>query len=183
MLIGLNDSGEIPIRPPMSCNENPNCGFLRRLFILPWEYYAGSTMLLSNKQNRITIPPASLPTLTIQRNSGILQTISFSDSDYLSSPTSSSAVSLPAAFANYFTDKLVKQCSSMLVPSVTKVVILSLTSGIFLHQFKHSIFISTVQKTKLEQIVIFNYRPMTDLPFPLSIDRTVHQVSAHGTPN
>jgi len=60
---------------------------------------------------------------------------------------------------------LLKQCSSILAPPITNIINLSLTSGIFPDQFKHSVIKPLLKKPSLDKESLLNYRPVSNLPF------------------
>jgi len=60
---------------------------------------------------------------------------------------------------------LLKQCSSVLVPTITKIINLSLSSGIFPDQFKHCSVHPHLKKSSLDKENLTNYRPISHLSF------------------
>ena len=60
---------------------------------------------------------------------------------------------------------LLKQCSSVLVPTITKIINLSLSSGIFPDQFKHCSVHPHLKKPNLDKENLTNYRPISHLSF------------------
>ena len=60
---------------------------------------------------------------------------------------------------------LVKRCIDILLPSVTKLVNLSLQDGVFLEPFKNAIVTPVIKKTSLPKEDLKNYRPISGLSF------------------
>jgi hypothetical protein len=60
---------------------------------------------------------------------------------------------------------LLKQCLSVLLPSITNIVNLSLSSGTFPDQFKHSVIKPLLKKSNLDRESLSSYRPVSNLPF------------------
>ena len=58
---------------------------------------------------------------------------------------------------------LLKECSSMLVPTITNIVNLSLTSGQFHPILKESVIFPLVKKATLDKDQLSNYRPISNL--------------------
>jgi len=58
---------------------------------------------------------------------------------------------------------LLKQCSSVVVSTVTNIVILSLTSGQFLSTLKESVISPMLKKPTLDKEELSNYRPISNL--------------------
>ena len=58
---------------------------------------------------------------------------------------------------------LLKECSSLLVPTITNIVNLSLISGQFHPILKESIISPLLKKPTLDKEVLSNYRPISDL--------------------
>ena len=52
-----------------------------------------------------------------------------------------------------------------LVPVITKIVNLSLLSGTVPHQFRQALVTSLLKKQGLDQNILRNYRPVSNLPF------------------
>src|SRR6218665_1675754 len=55
---------------------------------------------------------------------------------------------------------LLKDCASVLVPAVTKIINLSLSSGNFPMVFKHSLVTPLLKKANLDKENLSNYRPI-----------------------
>jgi len=60
---------------------------------------------------------------------------------------------------------LLKQCLSVLLPTITNIVNLSLSSGTFPYQFKHSVIKPLLKKSNLDRECLSSYRPVSNLPF------------------
>ena len=60
---------------------------------------------------------------------------------------------------------LLKECVSTLAPYVTKVINWTLTSGCFPTPWKHAIISLLIKKPGLDEGVLLNYRPVSNLPF------------------
>ena len=60
---------------------------------------------------------------------------------------------------------LLKQCSSVLLPTITQIINLSLSTGIFPDQFKHCSVHPHLKKPKLDKENLTNYRPISHLSF------------------
>ena len=60
---------------------------------------------------------------------------------------------------------LLKQCSSALLPTITKIINLSLSTGIFPDQFKSCSVHPHLKKPNLDKEDLTNYRPISHLPF------------------
>ena len=60
---------------------------------------------------------------------------------------------------------LLKDCASVLVPVITKIINLSLSSGNFPMVFKHSLVTPLLKKTNLDKENPSNYRPISNLSF------------------
>ena len=82
-------------------------------------------------------------------------------------------------------DFLVKQCLDILLPSITKLVICSLTKGIVLAGFKKAIVSPLIKKTSVPPDEFKNYRPVSGLGFIFkSIKCVVHsQLNDNFIPN
>ena len=60
---------------------------------------------------------------------------------------------------------LVKRCIDILLPSITKLVNLSLQDGVFPEPFKIAIVTPLIKKTSLPKDDLKNYRPVSGLSF------------------
>src|ERR1043165_3893475 len=60
---------------------------------------------------------------------------------------------------------LLKDCASVLVPVITKIINLSLSTGNFPMVFKHSIVSPLLKKANLDKETLSNYRPISNLSF------------------
>ena len=60
---------------------------------------------------------------------------------------------------------LVKECVDVLVPSITKLVNLSLSQGVFPSQFKKAVVTPLLKKSNLDKNELKNYRPVSGLCF------------------
>lgn len=60
---------------------------------------------------------------------------------------------------------LLKQCSSVLLPTITKIINLSLSTGIFPDQFKSCSVHPHLKKSNLDRENLTNYRPISHLTF------------------
>jgi len=58
---------------------------------------------------------------------------------------------------------LLKECSSVLVPTITNIVNLSLTSSQFHHILKESVISPLLKKSNLDKDQLSNYRPISNL--------------------
>jgi hypothetical protein len=76
---------------------------------------------------------------------------------------------------------LLKQCSSVLLPTITQIINLSLSTGIFPHQFKGSSVHPHLKKSNLDKENLTNYRPISHLPFLSKLtERAVkHRLTEH----
>jgi len=80
---------------------------------------------------------------------------------------------------------LLKECSALLVPTVTNIVNLSLSSGNFHHTLKESVISPLLKKPTLDKDGLSNYRPISNLSFLSKIiERVVKaRLSDHLTSN
>ena len=60
---------------------------------------------------------------------------------------------------------LLKQCSSVLLPTITKIINLSLSTGVFPDQFKSCSVHPHLKKSNLDEENLSNYRPISHLSF------------------
>lgn len=60
---------------------------------------------------------------------------------------------------------LFKKCSSVLITTITNIINMSLSSGIFPDQFKNSIIKPLFKKPSLDKESLTNYRPVSNLSF------------------
>ena len=60
---------------------------------------------------------------------------------------------------------LLKKCLPVLLPTITRIVNMSLTSGTFPSSFKHSIVSPLLKKPSLDKENLSNYRPISNLSF------------------
>jgi hypothetical protein len=60
---------------------------------------------------------------------------------------------------------LLQQCASVLIPTITNIVNLSLTSGIYPNQFKSCSVHPLLKKSSLDKETLSNYRPVSHLSF------------------
>src|SRR6218665_1310496 len=60
---------------------------------------------------------------------------------------------------------LLKDCASVLLPVITKIINLSLFTGNFPVAFKHSLVTPLLKKAKLDKENLSNYRPLSNLSF------------------
>ena len=58
---------------------------------------------------------------------------------------------------------LLKECSELLVPTITNIVNLSLSSGNFHHTLKESVISPILKKPTLDKDELSNYRPISNL--------------------
>ena len=70
---------------------------------------------------------------------------------------------------------LVKDCIDILLPSITKLVNLSLVEGVFPSDFKHAVVTPLIKKSSLAKNELKNYRPVSGLCF---ISKLVERVVA-----
>src|SRR6218665_409424 len=61
--------------------------------------------------------------------------------------------------------KLFLDCASILVPMITKIINLSLSTGSFPILFKHSLITPLLKKPSLDKEILSNYRPVSNLSF------------------
>jgi hypothetical protein len=59
----------------------------------------------------------------------------------------------------------VKQCASVLVPTITKIINISLSSGVFPAQFKNYSVHPLLKESNLDKESLANYRPVSHLSF------------------
>jgi len=80
---------------------------------------------------------------------------------------------------------LLKECSALLVPTITIIVNLSLSSGNFHHTLKESVISPILKKPTLEKDEISNYRPISNISLISKIiERVVKsRLSDHLTSN
>jgi len=80
---------------------------------------------------------------------------------------------------------LLKECSALLVPTITNIVNLSLISGNFHHTLKESVISLLLKKPTLDKDELSNYRPISNLsPISKIIERIVKsRLSDHLTSN
>lgn len=60
---------------------------------------------------------------------------------------------------------LLKKCSSVLIPAITKMINFSLSTGRFPSSFKESIVCPLLKKPNLDKEILSNYRPISNLSF------------------
>lgn len=60
---------------------------------------------------------------------------------------------------------LLKKCSEFLIPTITKIINLSFTTGIFPDQLKHSVIKPLLKKPSMDKESLSNYRPVSNLSF------------------
>ena len=60
---------------------------------------------------------------------------------------------------------LIKECVDILLPSITKIINLSLSEGVFPSSFKHAIVTPLLKKSTLSRNELKNYRPVSGLCF------------------
>src|SRR5258706_385535 len=60
---------------------------------------------------------------------------------------------------------LLKQCAYVLIPTITKIINLSLATGIFPAHFKSSLILPHLKKSTLDKEDLTNYRPISHLSF------------------
>jgi len=80
---------------------------------------------------------------------------------------------------------LLKECSALLVPTITNIVNLSLSSGKFHHTLKESVISCLLKKPTLDKDELSNYRPISNLSLISKIiERVVKsRISDHLTSN
>ena len=60
---------------------------------------------------------------------------------------------------------LLKDCAALLVPTITKIINLSLSTGTFPMLFKNSVVKPLLKKPSLDKELLSNYRPISNLSF------------------
>ena len=80
---------------------------------------------------------------------------------------------------------LLKECLDTLLPSITKLINLSLTSGIVPSCFKHALVKPLLKKPSLDPEDLKNFRPVSNLPFLSKVLEKVvaKQLSSYMTDN
>jgi hypothetical protein len=80
---------------------------------------------------------------------------------------------------------LVKQCASVLVPTITKIINLSLSSGVFPEQFKNCSVHPLLKKSNLDKESLANYRPVSHLSFLSKLTERIvkHRLMNHLSEN
>ena len=80
---------------------------------------------------------------------------------------------------------LLKQCASVLVPTITKIINLSLSSGVFPEQFKSCSVHPLLKKPNLDKENLGNYRPVSHLSFLSKLTERVvkHRLMEHLSTN
>ena len=80
---------------------------------------------------------------------------------------------------------LLKECSALLVPTITNIVNLSLSSANFHHTLKESVISPLLKKPTLDKDELSNYRPISNLSLmSKKIERVVkYRLSDHLTSN
>ena len=68
---------------------------------------------------------------------------------------------------------LLKKCASVLIPTITKIINLSLSTGVFPHHFKSSLVLPHLKKANLDREDLANYRPISHLSFLSKLTETV----------
>jgi len=77
---------------------------------------------------------------------------------------------------------LLKECSPLLVPTITNIVNLSLISGQFHPTLKESIISPLLKKPTLDKEELSNYRPISNLSH-FQNNRTCRQIPSHRSPH
>ena len=84
---------------------------------------------------------------------------------------------------------LLKKCSSVLLPTITNIINLSLSEGTFPDHFKHSQVTPLLKKPSLDREILSNYRPISNLSFLSKLaekivkSRLVDHLSSHSMLN
>ena len=80
---------------------------------------------------------------------------------------------------------LLKKCISVLLPTITKIVNMSLSSGTFPSDFKHSLINPLIKKPHLDKESLSNYRPISNLSFLSKLTERIvkSRLSDHLTSN
>ena len=84
---------------------------------------------------------------------------------------------------------LLKQCSSVLVPTITNIINLSLSTGICPDHFKSSLVLPHLKKSNLDKEELTNYRPISHLSFLSKLSerivkiRLMHHLSSNALLN
>ena len=80
---------------------------------------------------------------------------------------------------------LLKKCLPVLLPTITRIVNLSLSSGNFPSSFKHSIVTPLLKKPSLDKENLNNYRPISNLSFLSKLTERIvkSRLSSHLTSN
>src|SRR6218665_2636746 len=60
---------------------------------------------------------------------------------------------------------LLKECTDLLVPTITKIINLSLSTSTFPMQFKDSVIKPLLKKPSLDKVLLSNYRPISNPSF------------------
>ena len=76
---------------------------------------------------------------------------------------------------------ILKECLQVLLPAITNIVNLSLSSSTFPQQFKDAVVTPTLKKASLNPEILKNYRPVSNLPYISKIvEKAVSlQISSH----
>ena len=84
---------------------------------------------------------------------------------------------------------LLKQCASVLIPTICQIINLSLSAGVFPDQYKSSLVLPHLKKSNLDKEDLSNYRPISHLSYLSKLTERVvksrlnQHLSSHGLIN
>ena len=157
-LLHRNSPSQLPNSLPSSSIAESFCSFFSgKIATLRLSL---QSLLSKTTINSPTDTPSDAPPSTPQSSLSVFQPTSESEVSHLLQSLPNKQCELDP-----IPTSLLKDCASILVPIITKIINLSLSTGNFPLLFKHSIVTPLLKKPSLDKETLSNYRPVSNLSF------------------